>query len=204
MKKLFLSSSFKDVASLFENFENDLKGKTVTFIPTASVVEMVTFYVKCGKKELERMGMIVEELEVSTAPIEVIKTTLEKNDYIYVSGGNTFFLLQELKRTGADKIIIDQVNNGKLYIGESAGAMVTSVNVEYAKEMDSIKKAPKLKEYTGLNLVDFCTVPHFTNFPFRKSAKKIVSLYSDKLNLVTISNNEAILVDDGKKEIRTI
>ncbi len=192
------------MASLFENFEKDLKGKTVTFISTASVVEMVTFYVKCAKKELERMGMIVEELEVSTAPIEVIKTTLEKNDYIYVSGGNTFFLLQELKRTGADKIIIDQVNNGKLYIGESAGAMVTSINVEYAKEMDSIKKAPKLKEYTGLNLVDFCTIPHFTNFPFKKSAKKIVSLYSDKLNLVTISNNEAILVDNGKKEIRTI
>ncbi len=50
MKKLFLSSSFKDVAGLFENFEKDLKGKTVTFIPTASVVETVTFYVKCGKK----------------------------------------------------------------------------------------------------------------------------------------------------------
>ncbi len=202
MKKLFLSSSFKDVASLFENFEKDLKGKTVTFIPTASVVETVKFYVRCGKEELERMGMIVEELEVSTAPIELIKTTLEKNDYIYVSGGNTFFLLQELKRTGADKIIIDQVNNGKLYIGESAGAIITSVNVEYAKEMDSIKKAPKLKEYTELNLVDFCTVPHFTNFPFRKSAKKIVSLYSDKFNLVTISNNEAILVDNGEKEIK--
>ncbi len=85
MKKLFLSSSsFKDVASLFENFEKDLKGKTVTFIPTASVVETVTYYVKCGKKELERMGMIVEKLEVSTAPIEVIKTTLEKNDYICI------------------------------------------------------------------------------------------------------------------------
>ncbi len=82
--------------------------------------------------------------------------------------------------------------------------MVTSIDVEYAKEMDSIKKAPKLKEYTGLNLVDFCTVPHFTDFPFRKSAKKIVSLYSDKLNLVTINNKEAILVNNGKKEIRTI
>ena len=33
MKKLFLSSSFKDVANLFENFaQEDVKGKTITFI----------------------------------------------------------------------------------------------------------------------------------------------------------------------------
>jgi len=49
---------------------------------------------------------------------------LEKNDYIYISGGNTFFLLQELQRTGADKIISRQIEAGKLYIGESAGAIV--------------------------------------------------------------------------------
>jgi len=204
MKRMFLSSSFKDVASLFEDFEKDLKGKTVTFIPTASIVEKVVFYVKSGKKELERMGMIVEELEISTAPIEVIKHTIEKNDCIYITGGNTFFLLQELKRTGADKIIIEQVNNGKLYIGESAGAMITSTDIEYVKGMDSVKKAPELKEYYGLNLVDFCAVPHFTNFPFKKSAEKIVSLYSDKLDLVTISNNEAILVTADKREIKKV
>ena len=204
MKKMFLSSSFKDVASLFENFEKELKGKTVTFIPTASLPEKVVFYVKAGKKELERMGMIVEELEISTAPIEVIKNTIEKNDYIYVTGGNTFFLLQELKRTGADKIIIEQVNNGKLYIGESAGAIITSVDTTYVQGMDGIKKAPNLKEYAGLNLASFCTVPHFTNFPFQKSAEKIVALYSDKLNLVTISNNEAILVTADQKEIKKV
>lgn len=112
--------------------------------------------------------------------------------------------MQELKKTGTDKIIIDQVNKGKLYIGESAGAMITSADIEYVKGMDSIKKAPELKEYSGLNLVDFYTVPHFTNFPFQKSAEKIVSLYSDKLNLVTISNNEAILITADKKEIKSV
>jgi len=35
MKKLFLVSSFRDVANIFENFASeDLKGKTVRFIPT--------------------------------------------------------------------------------------------------------------------------------------------------------------------------
>lgn len=50
MKNLFLTSSFKDVVPLFTEFESNLQGKTVTFIPTASTVEEVTFYVEAGKK----------------------------------------------------------------------------------------------------------------------------------------------------------
>ena len=128
MKELFLSSSFKDVATIFADFKQDLKGKTVTFIPTASIVEKVVFYVASGKKALEKLGLKVDILEISTAESEEINTKLRNNDFIYVTGGNTFFLLQELKRTGADKILTEEVNAGKVYIGESAGAMITSPN----------------------------------------------------------------------------
>ena len=142
MKKLFLASSFKDVANIFADFEKDLKGKTVTFIPTASKVEKVVFYVNSGKKALQKLGLIIDELDISTASNDEINSKLRNNDFIYITDGNTFFLIQELKKTGANKIIIDEINKGKLYIGESAGAIVTSANIEYAKRMDDVKKAP--------------------------------------------------------------
>ncbi|MDN5108874.1 Type 1 glutamine amidotransferase-like domain-containing protein [Aliarcobacter butzleri] len=198
MKKLFLASSFKDVANIFADFEKDLKGKTVTFIPTASKVEKVVFYVNSGKKALQKLGLIIDELDISTASNDEINSKLRNNDFIYITGGNTFFLLQELKKTGADKIIIDEINKGKLYIGESAGAIVTSANVEYAKRMDDVKKAPNLTEFSGLNLVDFYLIPHYTNFPFEKTVEKIIENYSSKLNLSPISNKDAILVVDNK------
>lgn len=198
MKKLFLASSFKDVANIFADFEKDLKGKTVTFIPTASKVEKVVFYVNSGKKALQKLGLIIDELDISTASNDEINSKLINNDFIYITGGNTFFLLQELKKTGADKIIIDEINKGKLYIGESAGAIVTSANVEYAKRMDDVKKAPNLTEFNGLNLVDFYVIPHYTNFPFEKTVEKIIEDYSSKLNLSPISNKDAILVVDNK------
>lgn len=204
MKKMFLVSSFKDVASIFEKFEENLTGKKVTFIPTASKVEKVIFYVDAGRKELEKFGMIIDELDISTASAQDINDKLVNNDYIYVTGGNTFFLLQELKRTGTDQIIIDQVNNGKLYIGESAGAMITSPNIEYVKAMDSIKKAPELKDYDALSLVSFSTVPHCNNFPFKKVAEKIIATYSDTLDLKPINNKQAILVNDKENEIETL
>lgn len=195
MKRIFLAASFNDVCPLFADFERNIKGKTVTFIPTASMVENVVFYVEAGKKALEKLGAIVDELELSTATTEEIRTKLKNNDIIYVTGGNTFFLLKELKRTGADKIIIEEVNAGKLYIGESAGAIVTAANIEYAKGMDNPKKAPSLLNFDALNLVDFYTVPHYTNFPFKKVAQKIVSQYSSELKLLPISNHEALIMD---------
>lgn len=194
MKRIFLAASFNDVCPLFADFKRNIKGKTVTFIPTASMVENVVFYVEAGKKALEKLGAIVDELELSTATAEEIRTKLKNNDIIYVTGGNTFFLLKELKRTGADKIIIEEVNAGKLYIGESAGAMVTAANIEYAKGMDNPKKAPGLLDFDALNLVDFYTVPHYTNFPFKKAAQKIVSQYSSELKLLPISNHEALIM----------
>lgn len=92
MKKLFLSSSFADVVELFPGFAREnLIGKTVTFIPTASIPEKVKFYVGADKKSLQKMGLIIDELELSTAQIEDISNKLRRNDYIFVSGGNTFF-----------------------------------------------------------------------------------------------------------------
>ena len=68
MKRLFLSSSFKDVAKLFATFANgDLKGKTIAFVPTASTPEAVAFYVEAGKRALKKLGLQVENLEISTA-----------------------------------------------------------------------------------------------------------------------------------------
>jgi hypothetical protein len=67
------------------------------------------FFVKSGKKALEKLGLKVDELELTTASAEEIAETLRCNDIIYITGGNTFFLLQELRRTGAD--LLGRVDN---------------------------------------------------------------------------------------------
>ena len=205
MKRLFLCSSFADVANLLIDFANeDLKGKIIAFIPTASLTESIRFYVKTGKKALEKVGMIVEEVEITQFSNEEISSILHRCDYIYITGGNTFFLLQELKRKGVDKIISEQVKSGKLYIGESAGAIIASPDTEYMKNVnfDPIEKAPELEDYSSLGLVDFYTIPHYGNFPFKKKGEKVIQLYSEKLQLIPISNKQAIFIEDSNIQIK--
>ena len=195
MKRLFLTSSFSSVAKLFEDFAGEpVNGKKIVFIPTASLVEKVRFYVDDDRKAFEKLGLIIEELEISTATTEEIAQALERNDYIFISGGNTFYLMQELKKKGADKLLMEQINNGKLYIGTSAGSIIASPTIEFVSDMDETKKVPELTDYSGLHLVDFYFLPHYLNFPYKKVTQKIVNEYSQKIDLRPISNNQVITV----------
>lgn len=202
MRKLFLASSFSEVASLFPKFAGEeIKGKRITFIPTASLVEEVRFYVDDDRKAFEELGIIVEELEITTASPDKISEILNRNDYIFVSGGNTFYLLQELRRKGADILITEQIRAGKLYIGTSAGSIILCPDIEFVKEMDYNHTAPELQSFTGLNIVDFYILPHYLDFPFEEITQNIVKEYGKKLDLRPISNKQAITISGNRVEI---
>lgn len=202
MRKLFLASSFSEVASLFPKFAGEeIKGKRITFIPTASLVEEVRFYVDDDRKAFEELGIIVEELEITTASPDKISEILNRNDYIFVSGGNTFYLLQELRRKGADALITEQIRAGKLYIGTSAGSVILCPDIEFVKEMDYSHAAPELQSFTGLNIVDFYILPHYLDFPFEETTQNVVKKYGKKLDLRPISNKQVITIAGNRIEI---
>ena len=196
MIQLFLCSSFADVAKFLPDCVRNLQGMKVAFIPTAAEVEKVTFYVKKWWEALEKLGMQITELNISTTEASKIQNTIENVDCIYVSGGNTFYLLQELKKTDTDELIKQHILAGKLYIGESAGAVITAPNIEYVSLMDDPEKGKELTGFEGLNIVDFSTVPHLWCFPFEKATKEIISRYGESLTLKAISNTQALRVDE--------
>lgn len=64
--------------------------------------------------------------DISTATHLDIRNKLENNDYIYVTGGNTFFLLQEMNKSDAGDLVKAQIYAGKLFIGESQWKITAS------------------------------------------------------------------------------
>lgn len=202
MKRMFLSSSFYDSSHLLKDFVGEnIERKTVTFIPTASIVEEVVHYVESAITAFKELGMIVEILDISKADKYEAEKILRKNDFIYVSGGNTFFLLQELKRSEIDQLIIEQVSSGKLYIGESAGSIIMAPDIEYVKYIDELSKAPQLESTLGLNLISSYPVPHYGHEYFSSMIDEVITNYNNKIILTPISNSQVILVRDDDIEI---
>ena len=201
MKKLILVSMLYQVTDLVRKVEPELAGKTVTYIPTAGIVEEIDGMIENETNTLQSLGLKVDVLDVSSASYESIVSALTQNDIIFVGGGNTFYLLQELRRSGADKIVAQEVNKGKLYIGESAGAVIACPDIGYCSGMDSPEKAPDLTDYTGLGLVDFYIVPHIGNEEMGEAAKKAVEEYNSRLDLKIITDRQVIQVDGENNRI---
>ncbi len=195
MKKLFLTSVFAKTAKEFKKFYGETNGKSAVLIPTAAKAEGgSSIYIRKQRRVLERLGLNICVLDISVAESNEITAKLLNSDIIYIGGGNTFYLLQELKRSGADKLIKEQVLLGKAYIGESAGAVIVAPSITYIEDMDDRAAAPDLSDCSALGLVDFYPLPHMNSFPFIRASRVIAEKHSNDLKLLPITNRQAVCV----------
>ena len=178
------------------------ESKKILFIPTATNVDEYKKYIHLTQKVFEDFGYEVENFDISVFSEETVKEKISETKIIFVSGGNTFYLLQELKKKNLISYLRGKIENGLLYIGESAGSVITAPNIGYADIVDDKALATELNDYTGLNLVDFYVVPHFEEEPFVESSRKVVELYKDKLDLKVSNNKEVVLVENDDFRIR--
>ena len=119
--KLFLCSHFSSVGSLIKE---EIDNKKVAFIPTASLREGYTGYVGSARKLFNKLGATVTVIDISTEAYSTIQSVFEDADVIYFTGGNSFFLIDQLRKTGTDELLKKELAKGKLMIGESAGAII--------------------------------------------------------------------------------
>ena len=198
LKNMILTSSLYESIELVKKFlDKNTESKKILFIPTATNVDEYKKYIYLTQKAFEDFGYEVENFDVSIFSEEIAKEKLSQAKIVFISGGNTFYLLQELKRKNLTSYLKERIENGLLYIGESAGSVIAAPDIEYASIVDDKTLATELNDYTGLNLVDFYIVPHFEEEPFVESSRKTVELYKDKLDLKLINNKEAILVENN-------
>ena len=203
MKQLFLCSYFAEVKSLFKQYASKKQlGKHVLFIPTAGNVEEYRGYIDEAQQTFVDLGFQVEILDISACDRETAQTKIIQSKLLYVSGGNTFYLLQELKKKQLLSLIKEQIADGMVYVGESAGAIITAQDIDYNKLMDDKTVAKELSDTTGLDEVDFYILPHYGEEPFTDSSKKTFETYKNQLDLMRMNNLQAVIVND--KEIKVV
>ena len=197
---LFLCSHFSKVGALLKDL---IAGKRVAFIPTASIHEGYTGYVGSARTVFKKLGAELTEIEISTANASDITQVFDAADIIYFTGGNSFFLIDQLRKTGTDTLLKQQLEKGKLFIGESAGAIVCAPELSYIEKMDPIPEDYSQSDYAGLGLINFYVLPHYLTAPFKKVTADIMQSFSN-IELCAINNAQALSVKDGVRELVSV
>lgn len=195
--EMLLMSYLAGTKNITKKYLSKMISNKIVFIPTAGNVEPYTGYIDEGVEMLKSLGYELEIIDISKYDEDYLKNKLSRTECICISGGNTFYLLQELKKKNLIGLLYERIKEGLFYIGESAGAIIMSENIEYNQIMDDKSIASELDDYTGVNVFDHYVLPHIGEYPFEESTQKILENYQDKISLVAINNSEAILVNDS-------
>ena len=171
------------------------QNSTIGVIPTASELDDDRWYMEKDKEDLSRMSYNVVTIDISKESKKGIIENFNNIDAIFIAGGNSFYLLQQLKIKDVLQELIDFANK-KIYVGSSAGSCIACPSIDYVEKLDDKSQAPLLDNLNAMNLVDFYILPHY------KSKEKYTNLADDiekeynNYKFVKLSNEQAIVVEN--------
>lgn len=193
---LFLASIACEVLDqVAVKMDRDPHEMKAAFIPTASNPSKNKEGTEKDREKLRSLGFHVTDVDIASTPRGDLQRTLAHADVIVVGGGNTFYLLQEARRSGFDTMLREFIDDGTTYIGSSAGSVLLGPTIEPVKMMDDPKEAPELESYEGLGIIDFVPLVHYGNDEFTEEYKTaLADLYAAGPRFVLVRDHEFLTV----------
>lgn len=206
MKKLFLASfasvSLDLIKELLPKPASELK---VAFIRTAADPYEDQSFVEADRNKLIEMSFSIKDVDLKNKTLTELKDDFKNIDLILMAGGNTFYLLDHIRKSGFDQLLPRLLNNGLIYVGSSAGSIVCCPTIESARKFDDPSEAPNLKNYEGLNLFNQAIIPHAQKEKYAERIKETVKEMTQKgLEVMILTDNEAVLINDDEVKRVTI
>jgi peptidase E len=207
--KLFLASSFDQSVLSFKKIFGSRKGWEVIFIANASDTHKGdTWWVNTDRQAFIKLGCKVIDTDLRTVSKKDFKKLLGTSSIIHFCGGSVLYLINLLRERGFDKLVTSFVRNDKLiYTGTSAGSMIAAEDLKlsyFDPEEKEYINVEKIKDFSGLKLVNFLIIPHTNNKDFTEGNSKMMSDVTNiksKQPLIFIYDGQAVLVEDGNVKI---
>lgn len=180
---------------------------TLAFITTAAKPQENIDYAKEDYRIMKEMGFNIQEVDIDNKKESELMKMLELKDIIFVEGGNTYYLLNSMRKCNFGKIAKKLIKKGKVYFGSSAGSIVAGKSIKTAGWLGD-ENITKLKNLRGLGLVSFNIFVHYSpemaekikkELPFKWQRRKFKFLTDEQAILVQSKNT--ILLGEGKEII---
>ena len=191
MKNIFLTSCGIINNEIKKEFYNvitkDVKDIKVLYITNASdgEADLDKTWMKEEFQTILDLGVLKENI---TEHKIGNKININEFDVMYMMGGNTFYLLDIIRKTKFDIAIKKFINSGKIYVGSSAGSEILGNSIDVALGYDD--NNVNMTDFTGLKIVDGLIIPHcnrkenFINKLKNETNEKLYLLYDgDGINI---------------------
>ena len=153
--------------------------------------------------ELTRVGFDLYDVNLKNYHNEPerLQSDLIGFDMIWICGGNVFLLRELCKQSGLDQILVNVLESGVVYGGDSAGAIIVGPSLTGFDQVDHTDYVEEII-YEGLGLVDFVVTPHNGNPKFQSALDEIkVDLKSRGQIFEVINDNQAVVVNGGVRKV---
>jgi dipeptidase E len=148
-------------------------------------IEAYNFFKRDGFRRIQFVDI---EKEVSDV--------LREFKIIYLSGGDPYYLLHQLRVSGADNALISLHAEGSILIGISAGGMVLGPDIGFVDRVGPPSPHAVYPERKGLGLFHFQVLYHANRY-----TDQIGAIRSEvQEDLLELSDDQVLLLKDGKRE----
>lgn len=156
------------------------------------------------KYAIKDAGYNFEEIDIEDKNKEEIKNFFKGKNIIHMEGGNSFYLLRVIRKTGFAEVLKELLEEGKTYIGTSAGSYIMCPTIEVSNWDETGKDRFGVTDFTALNYVPFVMKVHYENSQESKVREKMKNLkYPIRIlrdgQGIFIENNKYIFMGDGEE-----
>ncbi len=196
---LLISNSTLHGSSYLDHAESQIrdalgKVKRVLFIPYA-LHDRDKYAAQAGARFL-KMGCDLESIHKATDPLAAVRDA----EAIFVGGGNTFRLLNQLQELNLLQTIRERVNAGMLYIGSSAGSVIAAPTIKTTNDMPIVQP----RSFDSLGLIQFQINAHYldpdpdsTHMGETREERLVQFLEDNETPVVGLREGCMIWVEDG-------
>ncbi len=208
MKLLLTSGGItnKSIAeALFDLVGKKPEDTSLVFIPTASNIEqgdkgwLINDLINLKNLNLKSINIT----DISSVPENIWRPQMEEADVLFFEGGNSYHLMEWMNKSGLTEILPELLKN-KVYVGLSAGSMVTGKDLALIQSQILYGEDWERKEdMAGLNFVDFYFFPHLNSPYFNPRKEEIIKEAVKNINgkVYAMDDNSALKAVNGKVQI---
>lgn len=192
--------------ALIRLLDKPVKDCHITFVPTAANIEKGDkSWLVDDMHNIKAMGFSTFDIiDISAVGKDMWLPSFENADLLVFGGGNVSHLHQWIHTSGLDTILPDLLKT-KVYMGISAGSMVTAKTITLSSaQLLYYENTGNKNEINGLGFVDFEIRPHLNSEWFPKVTIEHLEQLTKGLGhpVYALDDNTAVQVIDD--EIRVV